>query len=119
VGPLSDNVFVVRFIFTPKIESNSVPYTRRYAAVVEIPKNLVQRRRSELIGRDLSEKAIALDLARQAAFATLSTGTEPVAWPCHEDALWYEDRPNVMDEKPHDHEENGVRVWTIALATGR
>jgi hypothetical protein len=118
VGPLSDNVFVVRFIFTQIIETNSAPFTRRYAAVVEIPKNLVHRRRSELIGRGLSEKAIALDLARQAALATLSTGTDPIVWPCHEDALWYEDRPDVMDEKPHDHEENGVRVWTIALAKG-
>jgi hypothetical protein len=118
VGTLSDNVFVVRLIFTPKSETCAVPSTRQYATVVEVPKNLVHRRRSESISQNLSEKAIALNLARQAALAALSTGAEPVVWPCDEDALWYEDRPYVMDEKTHDHEESGVRVWKIALASG-
>ena len=118
MGILSDNVFVVRLIFIPKSETSAVPLTRQYAAVVEVPKNLVHRRRSELISQNLSEKAIALDLARQAALATLSTGAEPVVWPFDEDALWYEDRPSVMDEKTHDREESGVKVWKIDLATG-
>jgi hypothetical protein len=118
VATLSDNVFVVRLIFTPRRESGTVALIRQYAAVIEVPKNLVHRRRSELIGQNLSEKAIALDLARQAALSTLSTDAEPVARPYDEDALWYEDRPYVMDEKTHDHEENGVKVWKIAAATG-
>jgi hypothetical protein len=118
MGTLSDNVFVVRLIFTPKAGTGTVPLIRQHAAVVELPKNLVHRKRSELIGQKLSEKSIALDLARQAALATLSTGAKPVVWPCDEDALWYEDRPYVMDEKSHDHEENGVKVWKIALTAG-
>jgi hypothetical protein len=118
VGILGDNVFVVRLIFTPKSEISAVPLTRQYAAVVEVPKYLVRRRRSESIGQNLSENAIALDLARQAALAALSTDAEPVVWPCDEDALWYEDRPYVMDERTHDHEESGVKVWKITLATG-
>jgi hypothetical protein len=28
----------------------------------------------------------------------------------NEDALWYEKRPYVMDERPCDHEEDGVKV---------
>jgi hypothetical protein len=111
VGTLSDDVFVVRLIFSPNREIITVPFIRQFAAVVEVPKNLVHQRRSELIGQNLSEKAIALNLARRAALAALSTGAEPVVWPCDEDALWYEDRPYVMDEKAHDHEENGVKVW--------
>jgi hypothetical protein len=59
-----------------------------------------------------------LILAGKPALAALSTGAEPVVWPCDEDALWYEDRPYVMDEKSHDHEENGVKVWKIALTPG-
>ncbi len=117
VGTLGDNVFVLRLIFTLKSETGTVPLIRQHAAVVEVPKNIVLRRRSEFIGRNLSEKAIALNLARQAALATLSTSVEPVIWPCDEDALWYEDRPNVMDEKTYDHEENGVKVWKISLAS--
>jgi hypothetical protein len=99
VAALSDNAFVVRLIFRPKGETRAVLLIRPYAAVVEVPKNLVRQKRSELIGQNLSEKALALELARQAALATLSTDAEPVVWPCDEEALWYEDRPYVMDEK--------------------
>jgi hypothetical protein len=32
-----------------------------------------------------------------------------------ENALsWYEDRPQVTDEQPCDHEEDGIRAWRIA-----
>jgi hypothetical protein len=94
----------------------AVPKTRQYTTVVEVPKNLVHRRRSGSIRLNLSEKAVALNPARQAALAALSTGPEPVVWPCDEDALWYEDRPYVIDENTHDHEESGARVWKIAVA---
>jgi hypothetical protein len=43
---------------------------------------------------------------------------EQVGWPYDEDALWYEDRPYVMDERPCDHEENEIKVWKIAPAAG-
>jgi hypothetical protein len=90
-----------------------VPFTRQYAAVVEVPKDLVDRRQSELIDQNLSQKAIALDLARQAALATFSADAGQVVWPCDEDTLWYEDRPYVMDEKPSNQEDTGIRVWKI------
>jgi hypothetical protein len=118
VGASGDNDFVVRLIFTPKIGISTAPCTRQYAAVVEVPKDIVDRRRSELIDRNLSAKAIALDLAREAALATFSTDAKQVVRPCDEDALWYEDRPYVMDERPSDHEENGINVWKIDLSEG-
>jgi hypothetical protein len=31
----------------------------------------------------------------------------------HEDALWYDDRHPVMDERGCDHEQNGIRIWLI------
>jgi hypothetical protein len=117
VGASGDKDFVVRLVFTPKIGISTVPFTRQYAAVVEVPKDLVDRRQSELIDQNLSEGAIALDLARQAALATFSAAGQ-VVWPCDEDALWYEDRPSVMDQKPSDHEANGIKVWKIDLSTG-
>ena len=110
--------FVVRLIFTPKIGVSTAPFARQYAAVVEVPKDLVDRRQSELIDQNLSAKAIALDLARQAALATFSTDAGEVVWPWDEDALWYGDRPYVMDERPSDHEENGIKVWKIDLSAG-
>jgi hypothetical protein len=104
----------VKLIFTSKIGTSTAPLTRQHTAVVEVLNDVVHRRRSELVNQNLREKTIALDLARQAALSPFANRGEQVSWPYDEDALWYEERPYVMDERPCDHEENGVKVWKIA-----
>jgi hypothetical protein len=81
--------------------------------LLKFPKDLVHRKLSEIINENPSEKAIALDLARGAALGTFPTVQEGVAGLYHEDAIWYENRPPVMNEQPCDHEENGTRAWRI------
>src|SRR6478609_3078052 len=95
---MSSRFFYVQLKFTPKIRTFSVPTTKQHGAVVQVPKDLVQRMQSEIINENLSEKAIALDLARRAALGTFPTIQERVVGLYHEDAVWYEDRPPVMDE---------------------
>jgi hypothetical protein len=67
-----------------------------------------------LLNENPREKAIALDLARNAALHAFSTFTEGVALPYDEDAIWCDDRLAVMNERPCDHEENGTRAWRMA-----
>jgi hypothetical protein len=112
---MSSRFFYVQFKFTPKIRTSSVPTTKQHGAVVQVPKDLVQRMQSKSINEDLSEKAIALELARRAALGTFPTVPERVVGLYHEDAVWYEDRPPIMDEGPCDNEENGTRAWRIAV----
>ena len=109
-----EKAFIVRLVFTPKVGTSTVPLTRQHTAIVEVLIDVVHRKQSELVNQNLREKTIALDLARQAALSTFAIGGEQVSWPYDEDALWYEERPSVMDERPCDHEENGVQVWKIA-----
>ena len=90
-----------------------MPFTLQHTAIVEVFNDLVRRKQSELLNQNFRERTIALDLARQAALFTFATGGEQVSRPCDEDALWYEERPYVMDEKPCDHEEDGIKVWKI------
>jgi hypothetical protein len=113
VGDLSERAFIVRLIFTPKTGIGTVPFTRQHTAIVEVFNDVVRRMQLELINQNFRERTIALDLARQAALFTFATGGEQVSRPCDEDALWYEERPYVMDEKPCDHEEDGIKVWKI------
>jgi hypothetical protein len=113
VGDLSESAFIVRLIFTPKTGIGTLPFTRQHTAIVEVFKDLVHHKQSELVNENLRERTIALDLARQAALSTFATGGEQVSWPYDEDALWYEERPYVMDERPCDREEDGVKVWKI------
>ena len=109
---MSSRFFYVQLKFTPKIRSYSVPRTRQHGAVVEVPKDLVQRKQSAIIKDNRSGKAIALDLARRAALGTFLTVEERVVGLYHEDAR-YENRPPVMNERPCDHENNGTRAWRI------
>ena len=95
--------------FIPKIGHT---FTDEREVVVEVPKGLVQRK-SESIVESLKE-VIALDLAKSAALGTFPTESER-ALNLYDEAspIWYNDRPPVMNERPCDHEEDGVRAWRI------
>jgi hypothetical protein len=111
---MSDEYFYVRFRFSAKIGVQSGA-TRQHEAVVEVPKDLVQRKKSEFTNANLREKAIVLNFARRAALALFSTGEQRLASPHDEDALWCEDRHPVMNERPCDYEDDGIRAWRIPI----
>jgi hypothetical protein len=106
---MSDQFFYVHFTFTPRKGAHD----HRREAVVEVPRDLVQREQSQATNEHSREKAIALDLARRVALDTFESGTDRIAWPDDEDAVWYEDRPLIINKRPCDHEENGTRAWRI------
>ena len=86
--------------------------------VVEVPRGLLNQRRSDLAGQGFTEKAIALDLARDVALKTASpfpTIGERAAGSLYEEdpPIWYERGPRVMNRRPCDYEECGIRAWKI------
>ena len=106
---MSDQFFYLQLKFTPKIGHT---FTDEREVLVEIPKKLVQRK-SESVNESLKE-VIALDLAKSAALSTFPTDAERVVDLYDEDPpIWYSDRPPIMNERPCDHEENGIRTWRI------
>ena len=110
---MSSRFFSVQLKFTPRIRTTGL--RKQHGAVVEVPKDLVQHKQSEIIDENPREKAIALNLARRAALGTFPTVEERVVGLYHEDAIWYEEKPPVMNERPCDNEENGTRAWRIAV----
>jgi hypothetical protein len=104
---MAEKSYYVEFAFTSK--QTHV----RWQAVVEVPNVLVLRKQTESINNGRREKAVALNLGREVALAAFS-GANSVIGPYHEDALWYDDRPSLMDERTCDHEQNGIRVWRIS-----
>ena len=107
---MSDQFIYLQLKFIPKIGHT---FTDEREVVVEIPKDLVQRK-SESINEGLRE-VIALDLAKSAALGTFPTESER-APELYDEAPqnWYPDRPQVMNERPCDHEEYGTRAWRLA-----
>jgi hypothetical protein len=110
---MSSRFFYVQLKFIPKSGLTELPMGKQHGAVVEVPKELVQRKQSEFIHENPREKAIALDLARRAALGTFPTVEERVVGLYHEDAIWCEKRPPIMNERPCDNEDNGTRAWRI------
>jgi hypothetical protein len=108
---MSSRFFYVQLKFTPRIRT--IGLRKQHGAVVEVPKDLVQRKQSEIINENSREKAIVLDLARRAALGTFPTVEERVVGLYHEDAIWCEKRPPIMNERPCDNEDNGTRAWRI------
>jgi hypothetical protein len=112
---VSSQFFYVQLKFTPKMGTDRVAVTKQQEAVVEVPKDLVERKQSENSSENSREKVIVLELAKRAALGTFPTVAERVIGLYDEDPpIWYEDRPRVMNERRCDNEENGTRAWKIA-----
>ena len=87
---MSEQFFYVELKFIPKIVTLAGAILRQREVVVEVPKDLLHGKQSEL----LDENAIALDLARRAALGTLPTLAERVVGLYDEDPpIWYAERP--------------------------
>jgi hypothetical protein len=112
---MSSRFFYIQLKFIPKIRTYSSPGTKEHAAIVEVPKDLVKRKRSEIISENLTEKAVALDLARKAALGTFPTVEERMLGLYHQDVIWCDVKHPVMNERPCDNEKNGTRAWRIAV----
>jgi hypothetical protein len=98
---MSDQFFYLQLKFSPKIGHT---FTDEREVVVEVPKDLVQRK-SERINESL-RRVVALDLAKSAALGTFPNEAERAVNLYDGDPpIWYQDRPPVMNERPCDHEE--------------
>ena len=108
---MSVQFIYVQLKFTPKIGTHTVASIKQREVVVEVPKDLVIGKQSVFVDGNRGENAIALDLARRAALGTFPTLAERVAGLYDEDSpTWYENRPQLMNERPCDYEENGIRA---------
>ena len=106
---MSNQFFYFQLKFIPKIGHT---FADEREVVVEVPKDLVQRK-SESVNESLKE-VVALSLAKSAALGTFPTEAERAIELYDEDPpTWYHERLPVMNERPCDHEENGTRAWKI------
>jgi len=117
---MSKQFFYLHLKFTPKSVSLAAPIGSPHEIVVEVPRGLLNQSQSDLVGQDFTEKAIALDLARDVALKTETASPFPAigkraAGLYDEDPpIWYEYRHRVMNQRPCNHEERGIRAWKIA-----
>jgi hypothetical protein len=120
---MSEQFLYVHLKLTPKSVSLAAPIGNPHEIVVEVPRGLLKQRllkqrQSVLVGQDFTEKAIALDLARDVALKTATPfpaiGERAAGLYDQDRPIWYEYRHRVMNQRPCDHEERGIRAWKIA-----
>src|ERR1700692_4311816 len=112
---MSSRFFYVQLRFIPKSGLKGLPMSKQHGAVVAVPKDLVQHKQSEIINDNPREKLIAFNFALRVALGTFPAVEERVVGLYHEDAIWWEEKPPVMNERPCDNEENGTKVWRIEV----
>jgi len=115
---MSKQFFYVHLKFTPKSVSLAAPIGSPHEIVVEVPRELLKQRQSDPVGQGFTEEAIALDLARDVALKTASPfpaiGERAASLYDEHPPIWCEHRHHVMNQRPCDHEERGIRAWKIA-----
>jgi hypothetical protein len=115
---MSEQFLYVHLKLTPKSLSLAAPIGNPHEIIVEVPRVLLKQRQSVLGGQDFTEKAIALELARDVALKTATLfpaiGERAAGLYDEDRPIWYENRHRVMNQRPCDHEERGIRAWTIA-----
>ena len=114
---MSEQFLYVHLKLTPKSVSLAAPIGNPHEIVVEVPRGLLKQRQSVLVGQDFTEKAMALYLARDVALKTATPfpaiGERAAGLYDEARPIWYEDRHRVMNQRPCDHEERGIRAWKI------
>ena len=115
---MSAQFFYVHLKLTPKSVSLEAPIGSPHEVVVEVPRGSLNQRVSDLVGQGFTEKAIALDLARDVALKTASPfpaiGERAAGLYDEDPPIWYDYPHRVMNQRPCDHEESGIRAWKIA-----
>jgi hypothetical protein len=115
---MSEQFFYVHLKLTPKSVSLEAPIGSPHEVVVEVPRGSLNQRVSDLVGQGFTERLSLLILRRDVALKTASPFPaigERAAGLYDEDApIWYEYRHRVMNQRPCDHEESGIRAWKIA-----
>jgi hypothetical protein len=111
---MSEQFLYAQFNFTPKAKADKTEAIGQCAVFVEVPKDLVLCEHLKSLTGTTEEKILALGIARITALGTFPKTEKRVAEGYDEGVpLWREERHPVMNERPCDHEENGIRAWMI------
>src|SRR6201987_6201055 len=110
---MSAQFFYVHLKLTPKSVSLAAPIGSPHEIVVEVPRGLLNQRQSDLGGQDFTEKAIALDLARDVALKTgtpfPAIGKRAAGLFNDQPPIWDEERQRGSNKSPWKHEARGFR----------
>ena len=109
---MNEQFFYAEFKLLPKRGVVTVSVSKAQEVVLEVPRKLIEDWKRENPERELTDQAIAADIARVVVADAISSFPD---LPAYEFGVptWLEERHPVMNARPCDHHDNGIRAWVI------
>lgn len=109
---MSEQFFYAGFKLLPKRSGVSLGASEAQEVILEVPRKLIQDWKRENPESELSDQAIAADIAR--VVVSDATATFPDLPVYDVDVpTWLKERHPIMNERACDHHDNGIRAWVV------
>jgi hypothetical protein len=109
---MSEQFFYAEFKLLPKRGVITVSASKAQEVGLEVPRKLIEDWKRENPERELTDQAIAADIARVVVEDAISSFPDLAAYEL-DVPTWLEERHPVMNARACDHHDNGIRAWVI------
>jgi hypothetical protein len=109
---MSEQFFYPEFKLRPKGGAVSLGVSKVQEVVLETPRKLIEDWKRENPARELTDEAIAADIAQVVVADALSLFPDLPAYEV-DVPTWLKERHPIMNARACDHHDNGIRAWVI------
>jgi hypothetical protein len=115
---MSEQFFYAEFKLLPKRGVVTLGVSKAQEVVLEVPRKLIEDWKRENPERELTDRAIAADIARVVVADAISSLPDLPAYEV-DVPTWLQERHPIMNARACDHHDNGIRAWVITSSDDR
>jgi|SRR5580704_9936513 hypothetical protein len=110
---MSEQFFYAEFkLLPPERGAVTLSVSKAQEVALEVPRKLIEDWKRENPERELSDQAIAADIARVVVADAVSSFPDLPAYEV-DVPTWLNERHPIMNARACDHHDNGIRAWVI------
>ena len=109
---MSEQFLYVEFRLRPKSGITILPPREAQQVVIEVPRKLIEDWKRENPDSNVADMTIGADIARVVAVDAMSSLPGSLEYEI-DVPTWIDQRHSVMNERPCDHHDNGIRAWLV------
>ena len=109
---MNEQFFYAEFKLLPKRGVVTVSVSKAQEVVLEVPRKLIEDWKRENPELEMTDDAIAADIARVVVADAISSLPDLPAYEV-DVPTWLEERQPVMNARACDYHDNGIRAWVI------
>jgi hypothetical protein len=109
---MSEQFFYAEFKLLQKCGVVTASVSKAQEVLLEVPRKLIEDWKRENPERELTDQAIAADIARVVVADAMSSFPNLPAYEV-DVPTWLDERHPIMNARACDHHDNGIRAWVI------